>query len=179
MNIFGIGHRSIQVEVLKVNGAKAGTFLREDIVEEELEKLQQCCVCTHISRAADAIATNGDPCAVRVILFRMDFTCNHIMAYFFSLVRQNVMVVDAKKSVSTATRLVLGDSPEPIPWQRRPSSLAYKVSQVALYQGLRRSWQCSRMLPVVGSRTDRANGLSSCKMAEQRPAKLFTSTDIM
>jgi hypothetical protein len=38
-NVFRLGHRSIQVEVLKVDGAKAGTFLREDTVEEKLEKL--------------------------------------------------------------------------------------------------------------------------------------------
>jgi hypothetical protein len=68
-SIFGIGHRSIQVKGLKVNGAKAGTFLREENVEKELEKLQQRCVCTLISKLADAIATNGDPCAIRVILF--------------------------------------------------------------------------------------------------------------
>jgi hypothetical protein len=39
-NKFRIGHRIIQVEVLKVNGAKASNFPREDTVEEELEKLQ-------------------------------------------------------------------------------------------------------------------------------------------
>jgi hypothetical protein len=33
-NIFWIGHRSIQVEILKGDGAKASTFLREDTVEE-------------------------------------------------------------------------------------------------------------------------------------------------
>ncbi len=35
-NILRIGHGSIKVEVLKVNGAKAGTFFREYAVEEEL-----------------------------------------------------------------------------------------------------------------------------------------------
>ncbi len=39
MNIFRIGHRVIQVEIPKVNGAQAGTFPREDTVEEELEQL--------------------------------------------------------------------------------------------------------------------------------------------
>jgi hypothetical protein len=68
VNISGIGHRSIQVEILKVNGAKAGTFPREDTVEGELEKLQQGCVCTHIPRVADAITSNGDQGAVRVVL---------------------------------------------------------------------------------------------------------------
>ena len=36
-NLFRIGHGSVKVEVLKVNGAKACTFLREYTVEEELE----------------------------------------------------------------------------------------------------------------------------------------------
>ena len=111
VNVFGLGHRSIQVEVLKINGAKAGTFLREDTVEEELEKLQRHYVCTHISRVADAVATNGDPCEVRVILFRTDFTYIHGMAYFLSLVRQNVMVVNAKESVCTSYTLGAGGLP--------------------------------------------------------------------
>jgi hypothetical protein len=74
------------------------SFLEEYTVEEELEKLQQCCVSTHIARVADAVATNGNPCVVRVILVSMDFTYNHGMAYFISLVQQDVMVVDAKKT---------------------------------------------------------------------------------
>jgi hypothetical protein len=43
-NIFGIGHQSIQVDVLKVDGAEVGTFPREDTVKEELKKLQQGCI---------------------------------------------------------------------------------------------------------------------------------------
>jgi hypothetical protein len=107
-NVFGLGHGSIQVEVLKVNGAKAGTFPREDTVDEELEKLQQHCFCTHISRVADAVATNGDPCAVRVILVRKDFTYNHGMAYFLSLVQWDVMLVDAEVDVSASYTLGAG-----------------------------------------------------------------------
>jgi hypothetical protein len=110
-NVFGLGNRSIQVEVLKVDGAKAGTFSREDTVEEELEKLQQYCVCTHIARIADAVATNGDPCAVRVILFRTDFTYNHGMACFLSLVQWNIMVVDVKEGVSTNYKFGAGGLP--------------------------------------------------------------------
>jgi hypothetical protein len=95
-SIFGIGHRSIQIEIFEINGV--GNFPREDTVEEELEeeleKLQRRCVCTHISRVADAAATNGDPCAVKVVFFLTDFTFNHGMAYFLSLVQRNVMVVN-------------------------------------------------------------------------------------
>jgi hypothetical protein len=78
-----------------------------------------------------------------------------------------------------ATRLELGASPELMPWQRQLSSLAYEVSHVVLYQRSLQSWQCSSILPGVGSRTDRANALSPCKRAEQRVAKLVVSSDIM
>ncbi len=83
---FGLGHGSVMVEVLKVDGAILCTFSREYTVEEELEKFQKCFVSTHIAQVADADATNGDPCVVRVVFVWMDFTYNHGMAYFFSLV---------------------------------------------------------------------------------------------
>jgi hypothetical protein len=86
--------------------------LREYTVEEELEKLQRHCDSTRIARVADAVATNGDPCMVRVVLVQTDFTYNHGMAYFLSLVQRDVVVVDAKEQVGTATCLELGG----IPW---------------------------------------------------------------
>ncbi len=85
-NVFGLRHGRVKVEVFKIDGAKACTFLREHTVEEELEKLQRCCVSTHITRVADAVATNDDPCAVMAILVWTDFTFNHDMTYFLSLV---------------------------------------------------------------------------------------------
>jgi hypothetical protein len=57
------------------------------------------------------------------------------MAYFLSLVRQNVMVVDAKKVLVPATHLALGESLEPMPWQRRPSSLAYLIGVQGIPSG--------------------------------------------
>lgn len=58
----------------------------------------------------------------------------------------------------------------PTPWQRRPSSLEYDVSHVALYSGCRRSWRCSRRFPVAVSRTGHAvallAGSSSAKAAK-------------
>jgi hypothetical protein len=57
-NVLRLRHRSLKVEVLKNNGAKSGPFLREDTVEEELDELQQRCICTHIARVADAVVTN-------------------------------------------------------------------------------------------------------------------------
>jgi hypothetical protein len=102
-NVFGLGHGNIKVEVLEVSGAKKGTFSSKYIVEEELEKLQQRCVCTHIARVADAVATNGDP--VGVILFQTEFAYNHGVAYFLSLVQRDVMVVDANECVCTGYTL--------------------------------------------------------------------------
>ncbi len=110
-NLFRIGHGSVKVEVLKVNGAKACTFLREYTVEEELEKFQGHCVSTHIAKVADAVATNGDPYVVRVILVWTDFTYNHGMGYFLSLVRQDGVVVDAKERVGTSYTLRVGGLP--------------------------------------------------------------------
>ncbi len=107
----GLWSIKVKVEVLKVDGAKVGAFLREDTVEEELEQLQQHCVSTHIARVADAVATNGDLCVVRVVLVRMDFTYNHGMSYFLSLVQWDVMVVDAKESVGTGYTLGAGGLP--------------------------------------------------------------------
>ncbi len=95
-NVFPLGHGCVKVEVLKVNGAKACIFLQEDTVKEKLEEFQGCCVGTHIAKVADAVATNGDLCGVRVILLWSDFTNHHGMAYFLPLVRRDVVVVDAK-----------------------------------------------------------------------------------
>jgi hypothetical protein len=106
--------------------------------------------CTHIARVADAVATNGDSGAVRVILVWLDFTYKHGMAYFLPLVQRDVVVLDAKQFVGTATHLELVAFSKPMPWQIRSSSLEYKVSHVVLYQGSCLSWQCSSILPVVG-----------------------------
>ncbi len=70
-----------------------------------------CCVGTHIARVADVVATNGDSCAVRVVLFWLDFTNNHGMAYFLPLVQQDVLVVDAKECVGTSNTFGVGGPP--------------------------------------------------------------------
>jgi hypothetical protein len=107
-NIFGHGHGHVKVEVFKIHGAKWCTFLREYTVEEELEKFQRCCISTHIARVADAVATNGDSCLVRVVIVWTNFTYNHGMAYFLSLVRRDVMVVGMKECVGTGYMLGAG-----------------------------------------------------------------------
>ncbi len=107
-NVFRLRHGSVKVEVFEVDRAKAGTFPREYTVEEELEKLQRCCVSTHIARVADAVATNSDLCAVRVGLVWTDFAYDHGMAYFLSLVQRDVAVVNAKERVGTGYTLGAG-----------------------------------------------------------------------
>jgi hypothetical protein len=87
------------------------TFSREDTVEDELEKFQGRCVSTHIARIADAVATNGDLCAARVVLLWKNFTYNHGMAYFLSLVQRDVVVVDVKEHVWTGHTLGAGVLP--------------------------------------------------------------------
>jgi hypothetical protein len=68
-------------------------------------------LCTHIARIADAVATNGDLCAVRVILVWLDFTYYHGMAYFLPLVQWDFMVVDAKECVGTSYTFGVGGFP--------------------------------------------------------------------
>ncbi len=82
-----------------VNGAKACTFLQEYTVEEKLEEFQGCCVDAHIVRVADTVATNGDSCAVRAVLFQSDFTNNPGLAYFLPFVQWNIVVVNAEECV--------------------------------------------------------------------------------
>ncbi len=110
-NVFRLRHGSVKVEVLKLNGAKACTFLREYTDEEELEQFQGCCVSAHVARVANAVATNSDPRVVWVVLVWTDFTYNHVMAYFLSLVRLDVVVVNAKERVGTGYTLGVGGLP--------------------------------------------------------------------
>ncbi len=77
-------------------------------VEEELEQFQGRCYGTHIARVADGVLTNGDLCAVRVILVWSDFTCYHGMAYFLPLEQQDVVVVNAKECVGTGNTFGVG-----------------------------------------------------------------------
>ena len=90
---------------------KHAPFLREYTVEEELDQFQGRCVSTHIARVADAVATNGDSCAVRVVLFQSDSTNHHGVAYFHSLVQRDVVVANAKECVGTDNTFGVGGLP--------------------------------------------------------------------
>jgi hypothetical protein len=60
---------------------------------------------------ADAVAPNGDSCAVRVILFWFNFTNNHGVAYFLPLVQWDIFLVDAEERVGTGYMLGVGGLP--------------------------------------------------------------------
>ncbi len=89
-NIFQLRHGRVKVEILKVDGAKVCTFLQEYTVEEVLEKFQGRCVSTHITRVADAVATNGDSRAVRVVLVWTDL--HTTMVWHISFLLRNGML---------------------------------------------------------------------------------------
>jgi hypothetical protein len=57
------------------------------------------------------VPTNGDPCAVRIVLVWMNFTYYHGMACFLSLAQQDVLVVDVKERVGTGYTLGVGGLP--------------------------------------------------------------------
>ncbi len=110
-NVFWPRHGHVKVEVFKIDGAKACYFLQELTVEKELEQFQGRCVSTHIARVADAVATDGDLCVVRVILVWSDFTYYHGVAYFLPFVQRDVVVVDAKEGVGTGYTFGVGVLP--------------------------------------------------------------------
>ena len=58
-----------------------------------------------VAREANAIATNGDAGAIRIIFIRTHFTYHHGMAYFFPLMQRYVMIVNEKKGVSATDTL--------------------------------------------------------------------------
>jgi hypothetical protein len=107
VDIFGIGHRSVQIEVFDVNGAEAGTFPGEDAVEEELDEFKRGRVGADIAGIADAVATDGDASAVCILLLRTYLADYHGMADFLALVERDVVVVNETESVGTCYPLAI------------------------------------------------------------------------
>ncbi len=101
VNIFWIRHRSVQIEVFKINGAEPSSFPGEDTVECELDKFKRGCVGDHIARITNPVAINGDTGAVRIILFRSNLTNNHCVADFLALVGRDVLVINDVEGVGT------------------------------------------------------------------------------
>jgi hypothetical protein len=100
-NIFGIGHRSIKVEVLQVDGAEPCAFSEEDTVEEQFDKFKGCGVGADIARVADPVATDSDMGVVGVILLWANVADHHGMTDLLALVGRDVLVVDEKECVGT------------------------------------------------------------------------------
>ncbi len=84
LDLFWVGHRCIKVEILEVDRAGVCTFLRQDAVEQELDKFEQCCVGTDVAWVAYAIAPNSDAGAIGVVFLRVYFTNYHGVADFLS-----------------------------------------------------------------------------------------------
>jgi hypothetical protein len=100
-NIFGIGHRSVKVKILPVDGAETCTLPGEDAVEEKFDEFKGGGVGADVTRVANPVATNGDTGAVRVILLRANFADHHGMTDLLALVEGDVLEVDEEEGVST------------------------------------------------------------------------------
>jgi hypothetical protein len=100
-NIFWIRRRSVQIEVLEINGAEPSSFPGEDTIEYELDEFKQGCVGAHIARIANPVAANGDTGAVRIILFGTYLTNDHGVADSLALVGRDVLVINDVEGVGT------------------------------------------------------------------------------
>jgi hypothetical protein len=98
-DIFWVGHWCVEVEVLEVNGAEARSFAREYTIEEQLEEFKGYSVGTNVPREADAIASDGDASAIRIVFIRPNLTNDHGVADFFLFVGWYVMIVNDKEGV--------------------------------------------------------------------------------
>ena len=89
-DIFGLGHGSVEIEILQVNGAEPCTLPGEDTLEEEFDEFKGGGVGANIAGKANPVATNGDTGLVRVIFLRTNFTDNHSMTDLLALVEGGV-----------------------------------------------------------------------------------------
>jgi hypothetical protein len=106
----GVRHWGIKVEVLEVNGAESCTCAREHAVEKQFDEFKGCSVGSHVTQEADAIATDGDAGAIRIIFFLSHFTYHHGVADFLLFMGWDVMVVYKKEGVSAHNPLCIGGS---------------------------------------------------------------------
>jgi len=99
-DILRIGHWSIEVEVLEVDGAESSAFAREDTVEQQLEEFKGHDAGADISWVTNTTSADGDAGTIRIAFIRLNFTHYHGVADFLSFVSGDVMIVDDKESVS-------------------------------------------------------------------------------
>jgi hypothetical protein len=107
-DIFRVRHQSIKVEILEVDGAETCAWARKNAFEKQLDNFEGRGVGSHITREADAIATNGDAGAIRIILFRPHFTYHHGVADFLPFMEWDVMIVYKKEGVSARNLFCVG-----------------------------------------------------------------------
>ncbi len=110
-DIFWVGHWRVEVEVFEVNGAEARSFVREHTIEEQLEEFKGCSVGANIPREADAIASDGDASAIRIVCIRPNLTNDHGVADFFLFVGRYVMIVNDKEGVGACNPFGIGGGP--------------------------------------------------------------------
>jgi hypothetical protein len=164
-NIFGIGHGSIKVEVLKVNGAEPSALPGEDTVEEEFDEFKGCGVGANVARIANPVSADGDTGSVRIILLWADFTDHHGMTDLLALVEGDVLEVDEKEGVGTSYPLfgwrstranALAEPPEFVSVGGIPNSLVAGVpTKLAMFK----EFTCSRIQDREGRRVTAIQGL--------------------
>jgi hypothetical protein len=110
-DIFRVGHQSIKVKILEVDGAETCAWVIKYAVEKQLDEFKGCGVGSHITREADAIAADGDAGAIRIILFRMHFAYHRDVADFLLFMDQDVVVVNKKGGASARNPFCIGGRP--------------------------------------------------------------------
>jgi hypothetical protein len=87
------------------------SFAREHTIEEQLEKFKGCSVGAHVPQEADAIASDGDTSAIRIVFIRPNLTHDHGVADFFSFVGWYVMIFNDKEGVGACNPFGVGGGP--------------------------------------------------------------------
>ena len=64
--ILGALEGGAEVEVFDIEAGKLSVASGQNAVDDELDKLEGACGCANVARITDAVATNGDSCAMRV-----------------------------------------------------------------------------------------------------------------
>ncbi len=105
--VFGIWHKSVEIEVFYVDGSEVCSLSGEDTVEEQLDKFERGRVGANDAWIADSIAADGDTGAVRVILLRTNLADNRGVADLLALVGWDVLVVNEEEGVGACHLLTI------------------------------------------------------------------------
>jgi hypothetical protein len=108
LDVFGVWHWSIKVEVLEVDGSEPCAWARKYAVEKKIDKFERGSVGSHVAREADAIAPNCYVGAIRIIFFWMQFAYHHGVADFLLFMARDVVVVDKEEGVSPCNLFCVG-----------------------------------------------------------------------